>query len=94
MKKRSVVKQTLDEPVQLESLITGGREAAFRRRHAEAVLLVDEGDHGLRLTDREAAEWTGCSRRTIEQVRDRRTGLGAGAEKRLLGIYAAPGWGV
>lgn len=71
MKKRFVVKLTLDERSCLESMIKRGREAAYRRRHAEVLLLVDEGEHGPKLIDRVAAERTGFSRRTVEQIRER-----------------------
>lgn len=71
MKKRFVVKLSLDERSRLEALIKRGREAAYRRRHAEVLLLVDEGEHGPRLIDRVVAERTGFSRRTVEQIRER-----------------------
>lgn len=47
MKKRYVVKLTLAERDQLEGLITRGREAAYRRRHAQVLMLVDEGEYGM-----------------------------------------------
>lgn len=71
MKKRFVVKLTLDERSRLEGMIKRGREAAYRRRHAEVLLLVDEGEHGPKLVDRVVAERTGFSRRTVEQIRQR-----------------------
>jgi len=71
MKKRYVVKLTADERTRLQGLIKRGREAAYRRRHAEVLLLVDEGKHGPKLIDREVAERTGFSRRTVEQIRER-----------------------
>lgn len=71
MKKRYVVKLTLDERARLEGLIKRGREAAYRRRHAEVLLLVDEGEHGPKLIDRVVAERTGFARRTVEQIRER-----------------------
>ena len=71
MKKRFVVKLTLDERSRLEGMIKRGREAAYRRRHAEVLLLVDEGEHGPKLVDRVVAERTGFSRRTVEQLRER-----------------------
>ena len=46
MKKRYVVRLTLEEHDQLEDLVNRGREAAYRRRHAQVLLLVDEGEHG------------------------------------------------
>lgn len=71
MKKRYVVRLTLDERARLEGLIKRGREAAYRRRHAEVLLLVDEGEHGPKLIDRVVAERTGFARRTVEQIRER-----------------------
>lgn len=71
MKKRFVVKLSLDERSRLEALIKRGREAAYRRRHAEVLLLVDEGERGPGLVDRVVAERTGFSRRTVEQIRER-----------------------
>jgi transposase len=71
MKKRYVVKLTLEERGQLENLVNKGKEAAYRRRHAQVLLLVDEGDHGPAHVDTEAAERTGFSRRTVEQIRER-----------------------
>ena len=71
MKKRYVVKLTSDERSRLEGLIKRGREAAYRRRHAEVLLLVDEGQHGPKLIDRVVAERTGFHRCTVEQIRER-----------------------
>ena len=71
MKKRYVVKLTSVERDQLEGLINRGREAAYRRRHAQVLLLVDEGAHGPALFDKDAAERTGFTRRTVEQIRER-----------------------
>ncbi len=71
MKKRYVVKLTPEERCQLEGLINRGREAAYRRRHAQVLLLVDEGEHGPALFDKDAAEQTGFSRRTVELIRER-----------------------
>ena len=84
MKKRYVVKLTSDERDQLEGMINRGREAAYRRRHAQVLLLVDEGEHGPGLFDRDAAERTGYSRRTVEQIRERcvTEGLAAALERK------------
>jgi len=71
MKKRYVVKLTSEERSRLEGLIKRGREAAYRRRHAEVLLLVDEGPDGPQLVDRVVAERTGFHRRTVEQIRER-----------------------
>ena len=56
MKKRYVVRLTVEERERLEGLVNRGREAAYRRRHAQVLLLVDEGEHGERRIDREVAE--------------------------------------
>ena len=71
MKKRYVVRLTSDERTRLEGLMKRGREAAYRRRHAEVLLLVDQGKHGPAQIDREVAERTGFTRRTVEQIRER-----------------------
>lgn len=71
MKKRYIVRLMQKEREQLEGLINRGREAAYRRRHAQALLLVDEGEHGPGLTDQATADQLGYRRRTIEQLRER-----------------------
>ena len=84
MKKRYVVKLTSDEREHLEGLLNRGREAAYRRRHAQVLLMVDEGEHGPGLYDKDAAERTGFSRRTVEQIRERCVieGLAAALERK------------
>ncbi len=71
MKKRYVVKLTSEERGQLEGIVNRGREAAYRRRHAQVLLLVDESEQGPGFFDKDAAERTGFSRRTVEQIRER-----------------------
>lgn len=71
MKKRYVVRLSAEEREQLEDLVSRGREAAYRRRHAQILLLADEGELGNSLMDREVAERVGCTRRTVEQIRER-----------------------
>jgi transposase len=71
MKKRYVVKLSSEEREQLAGLIHRGREAAYRRRHAQVLLLVDEGEPGPALIDKDAAERTGFTRRSVEQIRER-----------------------
>lgn len=84
MKKRYVVRLTAEERDRLEGLVNRGREAAYRRRHAQILLLVDEGEYGNSLLDREVAERVGCTRRTVEQIRERCVceGLQATLERR------------
>lgn len=43
MRKRYVVKLTRAEREQLEGLVNKGKVAALRRKHAQVLLLVDEG---------------------------------------------------
>ena len=71
MKKRYVVKLTSDERTRLDGLVKRGREAAYRRRHAEVLLLVDEGEQGPGQVDTEVAQRTGFTSRTVEQIRKR-----------------------
>jgi len=84
VKKRYVVRLSGVEREQLEGLVKRGREAAYRRRHAQVLLLADEGEYGNGLIDREVAERVGCSRRTVEQIRQRCVceGLPAALERR------------
>jgi transposase len=84
MKKRYVVRLSSEEREQLEGLVNRGRDVAYRRRHAQILLWVDEGEHGPKLIDREAAERVGCTRRTVEQIRERCVceGLQAALERR------------
>jgi transposase len=84
MKKRFIVRLSAEEREQLEGIVNRGREAAFRRRHAQVLLLVDEGEHGQGWIDREVAEQVGCTRRTVEQIRERcvREGLQAALERK------------
>lgn len=84
MRKCYVVKLTYGERDQLENLINRGREAAYRRRHAQVLLLVDEGEHGPGFSDKDAAERTGFTRRTVEQIRERcvTEGLQAALERK------------
>jgi hypothetical protein len=88
-----VVKLTSDERTRLEG-IKRGREAAYRRRHAEVLLLVDEGQHGSKLIDREVAERTGFHRCTVEQIRERcvTEGLDSALERKNVPVNARSGW--
>lgn len=71
MKKRYVVKLTSEERERLDAVVNHGRQAALRRRHAQILLLTDEGEHGPSLSDQQSAERVGVSRRTVEIVRER-----------------------
>ena len=71
MKKRYIVELSAEEREHLEALVDDARQAKARRRHAQTLLLVDEGEYGPSLTDVEAAELVSCSRRAVEMVRER-----------------------
>ena len=71
MKKRFVVRLTLDEREELECIVKKGRVAAQRRRHAGILLLVDEGEHGPAMTDAEAAERMEITTRCVGMTRER-----------------------
>lgn len=71
MKKRYVVRLSAEERQLLHGLVHRGREAAYRRKYAQVLLLVDEGEDGPSLIDREVAERVGFSRRSVEQIRER-----------------------
>ena len=84
MKKLYVVRLTVEERGMLESLVNTGRVAAYKRRHAQLLLLVDQGEHGPAYIDRDAAEHVGVSRQTVESVRQRCVleGLDSALERR------------
>ena len=92
MKKRYVVKLTQAEREHLEGLINTGKVAAYRRRHAQVLLLVDEGEHGPALFDKDAAERTSFSRRTVEQIRERcvTEGLASALERKKRSRNRSP----
>ena len=71
MKKHYVVRLSVEERQVLHGLVHHGREAAYRRKHAQVLLLVDEGEYGPGKIDREVAENVGFSRRCVEQIRER-----------------------
>jgi len=78
------VRLSAEERAHLQDMVRRGKEAAYRRRHAEVLLLVDEGAHGPSHTDVETAERTGFRSRTVEQIRERcvTEGLDAAIERK------------
>jgi len=84
MKKRYVVRLSSEERARLDGLVNRGREAAYRRRHAQVLLLADEGEQGPGLIDRLVAERVGCSHRLVEMIRERcvQEGLQAALDRR------------
>ena len=71
MKKLYVIRLTSEERDRLQALVHTGRAAAYKRRNAQLLLWVDQGEAGAALPDREAAERAGVTVRTVENVRRR-----------------------
>ena len=71
MKKLYVIRLTLDERDRLNALVHTGRVAAFKRRRAQLLRWVDQGEQGPGYSDVEAADRAGVSCRTVEQLRKR-----------------------
>ena len=71
MKKKYLVRLSAEERVQLSSLVRKGKAAAYRRTHAQILLLVDEGESGPGLRDSEAAGQLGVNERTVSRLRER-----------------------
>jgi len=86
MKKRYVIRLTPEEREHLEGVVHRGRQAAYRRRHAQVLLLADQGEHGQGLIDREVAERLDCSQRTAEKIRERSRVLDGESEARLVSL--------
>ena len=69
--KKYIVRLEDHERERLERMVRGGKSAAYRIRHANLLLAVDESDAGLKLKDVEAAKALGVSVRSIEPLRRR-----------------------
>ena len=84
VKKLYVIRLRAGEREELKNLVETGKHAAYRRRHAQILLLADQGEHGPSKLDREIAEQVGVWRTTVEQVRKRCVleGLQAALERR------------
>lgn len=69
--KKYVVRLEADERKCLERLVSCGRTAAHRIRHANILLAVDESPEGPKLQDKNVAQALHVSVRTIESLRQR-----------------------
>ena len=69
--KRWVVRLEADERQRLEQLVGGGKAAAYKIRHANVLLAVDEAPGGRGRTDAEVAKTLGVTTRSIEMLRRR-----------------------
>jgi hypothetical protein len=82
--KKYIVRLEADERDRLEQLVRTGKAVAYRIRHANILLAVDESESGSRMKDSEAARAFGVSVRSVEYLRQRlvEEGLDAALERR------------
>lgn len=69
--KKYIVRLEAEERVRLEQLIRVGNAAAYRIRHANILLAVDESEAGAKMKDAEAARAFNVGVRSIESLRKR-----------------------
>ena len=84
MKKKYIVRLTLNERQALEDLVHKGKAAAYRRTHAQILLWADESSHGPGLLDSEVADRVEVNERTVSRLRQRcvEEGLDAALERK------------
>ena len=71
MKKLYIVDLSATEREELTGLVEKGTVAAYRRRHAQILLLADQGVHGPACLDREIASQVGVTPQNVERIRKR-----------------------
>jgi hypothetical protein len=71
MKRKYIVRLDAKERARLEQLVGAGKAAAYRIRHANILLAVDESDAGLKMKDVDAARAFNMSVRSVESLRRR-----------------------
>lgn len=69
--KHYIVELTSEERELLKRLISTGKTAAYKQRHARILLLVDEDSGSGGMTDEQIAKAVGCGTATIERLRRR-----------------------
>ena len=69
--KKYIVRLEAEERLRLEQLVSVGKAAAYRIRHANILLAVDESEGGAKMKDVEAARAFGVGVRSIELLRRR-----------------------
>lgn len=82
--KKYIVRLEAEERLRLEQLVSVGKAAAYRIRHANILLAVDESEGGAKMKDVEAARAFGVGVRSIEWLRKRlvEEGLDAAMERK------------
>lgn len=71
VRKKHVVRLSAPERERLRAMVSVGKAAAYKVRHANILLAVDESRGGAGLTDERAAKALSVSVGTIEQLRRR-----------------------
>ena len=71
LKKLYIVYLSATEREELTGLVKRGTVAAYRRRHAEILLLADQGEHEPACLDREIASQVGVTPSNVERIRKR-----------------------
>jgi hypothetical protein len=69
--KRWIVRLEAEERDRLEQMVRVGKAAAYKIRHANVLLAVDESPAGRRRTDMDIAKTLGVTTRSIEMLRRR-----------------------
>ena len=69
--KKYVVNLSSEERQRLEQVVHVGKAAAYRIRHANILLAVDESPDGTKMKDAAAAQAFGVIVRTVELLRER-----------------------
>jgi transposase len=69
--KHYIVELTSEEREQLKRLISAGKTAAYKQRHARILLLADEESVSGGMTDEQIAKAVGCGTATVERLRRR-----------------------
>ena len=70
-KKRYLVTLTAEERSYLHGLISKGKAAAFKQRHARILLKTDQGPHGDGWTDEQIGQALEVHSSTVERLRKR-----------------------
>lgn len=69
--KKYIVRLSAEERAELETLVKTGKAAAYKRLHAQVLLLADVGEGGPGWKDEPISQACGMSTRTVERVRQR-----------------------
>lgn len=82
MEKKYIVRLSVEERTELEAMVTKGKAAAYRIKHANILLAADV--NGPAWADRQVAEAFCCHQRTVENVRRRlvQEGLAAALQRK------------